>query len=209
MQWIDQYSSRRFRIVTAGYPNERTALVKTYGDVLREYEFHSESKCADPKGDACDKQTVGLLKRLHVRILKTTYIGKESNKIEEVASALVHSAQEVYAEYPDPRRDDWETKIRPALNRVEPERIAKMTGLSLRTLIICANGGRRRPHPKNQEWIAAEGATSRQLAHVRSENARRNPEIFRSNAGLVAGGRGTLLPKILHHHNLELCVIHL
>jgi len=154
MQWIDQYSGRRFRIVTAGYPNERTALVKTYGDVLREYEFHPESKCADADGNACEKQTVGLLKRLNVRILKTTYIGKESNKIEDVASALVHSAQEVYTEYPDPRRDEWESVIRPALNKVEPERVAEMTGLAVRT-IIYARTGTKRPRVKNQERIAA------------------------------------------------------
>jgi hypothetical protein len=125
MQWIDQYSGRHFRIVTTGYPNERTALVKTYGDVLREYEFHPESKCADANGEACSKQTIGLLQRRHVRVLKTTYIGKESNKIEDVASALVHSAQEVYTEYPDPRRDEWESTIRPALNKVPPERIVE------------------------------------------------------------------------------------
>jgi hypothetical protein len=153
LQWIDQYSSRRFGIVTTGYPNEHTALVKTYGDVLREYEFHPESKCADASGKACHKQTAGLLQRLHVRIEKITYIGKESNKIEDVASALVHSAQEVYTEYPDPRRDEWESMIRPALNKVQPERVAKMTGLSVRT-IIYARTGRRRPHAKHQALIA-------------------------------------------------------
>ena len=153
MQWIDQYSSRRFRIVTTGYPNERTALVKTYNDVLGEYEFHPESKCADADGNACGKQTVGLLQRLCVRIQKFTYIGKESNKIEDVASALIHSAQEVYTEYPDPRRDEWESTIRPALNKVPVEDVAKMTGRSRRTIIYWRTG-RRRPHPKNQERIA-------------------------------------------------------
>jgi hypothetical protein len=165
MQWIDQYSGRCFRVVTTGYPNERTALVKTYGDVLREYEFHPESKCADAGGNACDKQTVGLLKRLHVRILKTTYIGKESNKIEDVAAALVHSAQEVYTEYPDPRRDEWESAIRPALNKVEPERVAEMTGLAVRT-IIYARTGTKRPRVKNQERIAAAVRDLSNQGHV-------------------------------------------
>jgi hypothetical protein len=128
--------------------------VKTYGDVLREYEFHPESKCADANGNACSKQTVGLLQRLHVRILKTMYIGKESNKIEDVASALVHSAQEVYTEYPDPRRDEWESTIRPALNKVQPECMAELTGLSVRT-IIYARTGQRRPRAKHRERIAA------------------------------------------------------
>lgn len=157
MEWINQYSEsgERYRITTTGHHGSRqTARVKTFGDVLLEYEFHPESKCADADGNVCDKQTIGLLQRRHVRVEKITYIGKESNKIEDVASALIHSAKDVYTEYVDPRRDEWETKIRPALNKAEPERIAKITGLSVR-MIIYARTGKRRPQPTNQERIAA------------------------------------------------------
>ena len=45
---IDQHSKKRFRITTHGHCGTRqTARVKTYGDVVTEYEFHPESKCAD------------------------------------------------------------------------------------------------------------------------------------------------------------------
>jgi hypothetical protein len=82
MEWINQYSGERYNITTADhYVTRQTAHVKTYGDVLREYEFHPESKCADADGNVCDKQTIGLLQRRHIRIEKITYIGKESNKI--------------------------------------------------------------------------------------------------------------------------------
>ena len=41
MPWIDQYTGNSYRITTAGHSGtRRTARVKTYGDVLREYEFH-------------------------------------------------------------------------------------------------------------------------------------------------------------------------
>jgi hypothetical protein len=44
-EWIDQHSRKRFRIATHGhYGSKRTAWVKTYGDVVTEYEFHPESK---------------------------------------------------------------------------------------------------------------------------------------------------------------------
>jgi hypothetical protein len=115
-RWIDQYSGKEYRITTAGpHGNRHTARVSTYGDVLRKYEYHREAKCADARGNVCDKQTVGLLQRRHVRIDQIKYIGKESNNLEEVEAGLEHSQQNVYTEYPDPKRDEWETKIRPAL----------------------------------------------------------------------------------------------
>jgi len=75
--------------------NRHTARVKTYGDVLREYEFHAESKCADAHGQPSGKQTIGLLQRRHVRIGEIKYIGKESNSLEEVEAGLIHAAQNV------------------------------------------------------------------------------------------------------------------
>ena len=155
LDWIDQYSGKTYRITTAGYHGSRgTARVKTYSEVLSEYEFHPESKCADADGSVCRKQTVGLLQRRHIRIEQIKYIGKESNSLEDVESGMIHSVQNVYTEYPDPRRDEWRTKILPALKKVPLFRLEKMSGLSRRTLIY-ARTGRRRPHRKNQELLAA------------------------------------------------------
>jgi len=51
MAWIDRYSSNTFRISTTGDHGDReTARVKTYGEVIEEYAFHPESKCADADG---------------------------------------------------------------------------------------------------------------------------------------------------------------
>ena len=69
---------------------------------------------------------------------------------------MLHSPQTVYAEYPDPRRDEWEAKIRPALNKVSVELIAKVTGLSCRTIVYARTGPRRR-----QELIAFDSPTLR------------------------------------------------
>ena len=118
MEWIDQYSRKSYRISATGPHGTRfMARVKTYGDVLQEYEFHPESKCADTSEKPCSKQTVGLLQRRHIRVGQIKYIGKESNSLEDVQSGLIHSEQSVYTEYPDPRRDEWKTKILPALGR--------------------------------------------------------------------------------------------
>lgn len=155
--WIDQYSGKEYRITTtAAHGDRQTARVKTYGDVLLEYEYHPESKCADAEGNTCSKQTIGLLQHRHVQVERIKYIGKESNSLEEVELGLIHSEQSVYTEYPDPRRDEWQTKILPALKKVPLSRLVKTSGLSRSTLIEI-RAGRSRPHRKNQELLAEIG----------------------------------------------------
>jgi hypothetical protein len=125
--------------------------VKTYGDVLREYEYHPESKCADSDGKPCAKQTAGLLQRRHIRINGFRFIGKESNKLEEVGAGVVHDPQSVYTEYPDKRRDEWVTRTQPALKAMPLRELQKKSGLSRATLQAIRAG--RRPHPKNQSML--------------------------------------------------------
>jgi hypothetical protein len=154
-EWIDQYSGKHFRITTAGQHGTRQrARVKTCGDVLIEYEYHPEAKCADADGSACDKQTVGLLQRRHIRIDEIKYIGKESNSLEEVESGLNPAEENVYTYFPDPRRDEWATKILPALKKVPLGVLVRLSGL-FRSTLIEIRAGRSRPHPKH-------------LAHLRS-----------------------------------------
>jgi hypothetical protein len=153
MPWIEQYSKQTYGITTEGFHgNRHTARVKTYGEVLRDYEFHPESKCADAEENPCSKQTIGLLQRRHIRVKQIKYIGKESNSLEEVESGLIHSAQNVYTEYPDLRRDEWETKILPALKKAPLNLLVKMSGLSRRALMDL-RAGRSRPHRKNEQLL--------------------------------------------------------
>src|SRR2546423_13342729 len=105
MPWIDQYTGQTYKITTEGFHGSRgVARVKTYGDVLREYAFHPGTKSADAKGKPSGRQTLGLLQRRHIRVRQIIYIGKESNELEEIEAGIVHSAQSVYTEYPDPSR---------------------------------------------------------------------------------------------------------
>jgi hypothetical protein len=134
--WIDQYSGKNYKITTSGHHGDRhTARVKTYGEVLRDYEVHPESKCADAAGRPCAKQTVGLLQRRHVRIDQIKYVGKESNSLEEVDAGLLHSLDSVYTIYADARRDEWQTKILPTLKKIPLPILVEMSGLSRRTLV--------------------------------------------------------------------------
>jgi len=155
MGWIDQYSKlgKTYRITTVGHHGTRnTAHVKTYGDILQEYEFHPESKCADTIGNPCAQQTIGLLERRHIRVEQIKYIGKESNALEDVESGLIHSEQSVYTEYPDPRRDEWQAKTLPIISDAPLLKLAKMSGMSPSALKEIRSG-RARPHRRNQELL--------------------------------------------------------
>jgi hypothetical protein len=150
LEWTDQYSGQAFRIFTSEhYSSRQTASVKTFGDVISEYEFHAEPKCADSKGNTCEKTTRGLLQRRHVLIDRIRFIGKESNELEEIDAGLIHSAADAYTEFIDPSRDDWAVKIRPALKRIVLSKLRKETGFSRRALINWRTG-KSRPHPRNQ-----------------------------------------------------------
>ncbi|MGB8474132.1 MAG: hypothetical protein WCE61_08620 [Candidatus Acidiferrum sp.] len=155
-EWIDQHTGKRFRITTRGYCGSRQiARVKTYGDVVTEYEFHPEAKCADASGDVCQRQTVGLLQRRHVKIDQIKCIGKESNSLEEVDAGQVHSEKKVYTEYADPKRSKWTTKIQPALKKARLKVLVEACEKKVsRRELIELRAGRSKPHRKNQELLA-------------------------------------------------------
>ncbi|MGB8908921.1 MAG: hypothetical protein WCC84_09260 [Candidatus Cybelea sp.] len=45
------YSGKQYRIsTTLATSTKQIVRVKSYGDVLEEYEFHEEAKCADASG---------------------------------------------------------------------------------------------------------------------------------------------------------------
>jgi hypothetical protein len=150
MPWIDLYSGKQYRITTQGLHGARgKARVKTYGDVIREYAFHPGSKSADAKGNPSGKQTIGLLQRRHIRVGQIIYIGKESNKLEDIEAGTIHSAQLVYTEYPDPRREEWETKILPLLRRFPVRVLVRLTNKSA-SMLRRTLSGRSRPQANNQ-----------------------------------------------------------
>jgi hypothetical protein len=74
--------------------------------------------------------------------------------LEDVEFGLIHSEQNVYTEYPDPRRrDEWEMKTLPELKKMPLSLLVKMSGMS-RSALKEVRAGRSRPHLKNQELLA-------------------------------------------------------
>jgi hypothetical protein len=144
MRWTDQYSKvgKRYRISASALHGSRTmAAVKSYGTVLREYEYHPEAKCADATGAPCRKQTVGSLGRRHIAIDGFVFIGKESNKLEQVEEGGVPSESDVYTIFNDPGRDEWERRWLPMLRSTPVPRLLER-GVS-RATIYAARAGRQ------------------------------------------------------------------
>jgi len=153
LPWIDQYSGTQYEITTEGFHGSRgVARAKTYGEVLREYEFHPGSKSADAKGKPSGKQTFGLLHRRHLRVERIIYIGKESNRLEEIEAGVIHSPESVYTEYPDPHREEWQTRILPVLKKIPIAALMKVSGRS-RSMLARTLAGRSRPRRKNREVL--------------------------------------------------------
>lgn len=153
--WINQHTEEEYRITTKGFHGWRgRARVKTYGDVLREYEFHPGSKSADAAGNPSGKQTIGLLRRRHIRVGHVSYIGRESNRLEEVEAGIIHSAQRVYTEYPDPRREEWRTKVLPTLRKFPVRVLARLTKKSP-SMLKRTLSGKSRPQKQNQLLLAS------------------------------------------------------
>jgi hypothetical protein len=86
---------------------------------------------------------------VHIDVIK--YIGKESNSLEEVDAGLIHTEQGVYTEYPDPARDEWESVILPALQKLPLPILVKESCLTERALQKIRAG--RRPNRKNQKLL--------------------------------------------------------
>ncbi|HVR48058.1 MAG TPA: hypothetical protein VMT95_15615 [Candidatus Binatia bacterium] len=151
--WIDEHTGQRYDVTTSNVRSGDIAELDTYGEVLAEYEYHEEFKCARPDGQPCDRQTVGILDRRHVRVGELHFIGKESNRLEEVEEGTIHDLERIYTEHPDAERERevWLRNIVPRLKAMRLAGLQLLTGLSPATLKAARYG--RMPHPKNRELL--------------------------------------------------------
>ena len=61
---------------------------------------------------ASARQTGLLRRRSSDEALRSRYVGKESNRLDEVDAGLIHDPEEVYTEYVDVARDpEWEALV--------------------------------------------------------------------------------------------------
>jgi hypothetical protein len=178
MGWIDRHTGDTYRITVEDDENAHMhggpVLVKTYGSVIEEYEYHPEPKCAGADGKPCNQRTIGLLQRRHVRIGKIVPIGKESNKLEEALAGLIHDERDAMEEYPDPKRSEWRTEIVPALAKIPLPWIIAESGMLRRELQRIRAGGTI-PRSKNREKLITLVQRWKQNNHAQPAACRDSP----------------------------------
>jgi hypothetical protein len=162
LEWADRYSGDRFRIHTIGAPCPDSVKVKTNRDVLDRYRTHPEPKSLGPDLQPCGRRTRGLLKRRPVIATEISYIGKESNRLEETSAGLIHDTAEILSRYTDPALDPWHTLVVTTLRRFNRTEIAKRACLDRRTIqrLLSGRSSPRRSHCNILTTIAAELAAS-------------------------------------------------
>lgn len=71
-----------------------------------------------------------------------------------IDEGTVHSEQNVYTEYDDPKRNEWTTKIQPALKKLKLKVLEKECENKLsRREVIELRAGRSKPHRKTRELL--------------------------------------------------------
>lgn len=98
-EWIDRKTGSPLKVGIGPNLPPDTLRLKTFRDVLEEYQHHPEPKSLGPDGLPCHRQTVGLLARRPVRIANLELIGKEANMIEDVEAGMVERMEEVQLSY--------------------------------------------------------------------------------------------------------------
>lgn len=112
MKWVNAYDGTAVSIA-AGYETDGIK-VQTYRELLDSFAAHPEAKSGTPDGMPCGKETRGLLHRLHLTAIREPLaIGKESNKLEDIQSKMVHTEEEVSTVYQD--GDDAAVRVLHAL----------------------------------------------------------------------------------------------
>jgi hypothetical protein len=174
LRWTDAYEpGSRYTITTAGQAVENAVRVKTYRDVLADYRTHPEPKSSGPDGQPCARQTIGLLARRPVNVATITYIGKESNQLEDAHTGLVRDLEEILSEYPDPGRDPFDRLVRPVLQELPVQPTAEATGVSERTIKGVRAGTTRPRRSTRQQLIALTAEYARERLRATEAQAPR------------------------------------
>lgn len=155
IRWTDRYGGGSYPITTTGATGgPGIARVRTYGEVLEEYASHPEAKSAAPDGSVCGRLTIGELQRRTIEVGRIVYVGKESNRIEEVDAGVLHDEAEYLNVYPDPRRDPWLTEVLPTLRRVPTAELMKTLAVG-RSTAKRWKAGKARPRPRDAAKVHA------------------------------------------------------
>ncbi len=132
LPWVNRFTGKQHAIsVQENLMDPSVAIVRSYGSVFASFLRHAEAKSLDWDGRAGVGE--GRLERRPVREGTRAYIGKESNRIEEVGAGFWGRLEDVQAEYGQ-ALDPWRRWVIPVLKEMPLSLLMRETGLDRRTI---------------------------------------------------------------------------
>ncbi|WP_165960886.1 DNA polymerase [Actinocrispum wychmicini] len=187
-EWINKYDPNgpRYTITGGNIEDDMwgnapdVVKVVTYREVLADYSIHPEAKFADAHGEPCGPYTRGRLYRLHVRLGGIDFIGKESNKVDDVQAGLIDAADlQMIATPGDIKWDQMRDAIFLVLSRYTTTENARLAGIS-RTEYHRLQSGKTRPHPQTRNALVT------MAVHIACEDLKRSPRLVKDPRTVLA-----------------------
>jgi hypothetical protein len=153
-RWVEVPSGASVTMATPGRHKggeaPQAVAIASYGEELVRLVLHPESKMLGPGGGPCKAGTKGLLTPRPIRIAAVHVVGKEGNRLEEVATGEVTDPDEILIDYGD---DTWEHLICPVGLLIGMRRIARDSQIALSQVADILHG-RASPQPTTRAVLA-------------------------------------------------------
>lgn len=104
----------------------KSVRIATYGEELIRLVLHPEYKMLGLDGDVCKARTKGPLTPRRALVRAIHSIGKEGNRLEEIATGEVTDPDEVLMDY---ATDEWEAVVLPVLRAATTTEVARLAGM--------------------------------------------------------------------------------
>lgn len=200
LSWRNMYDpdDSTYRITTDREDLRRGAvLVKSYGQVLREYRLHPEHKFNGPDGQRCRFLTRGLLQRRVVYAAGPAHLtGKEANKLDEVQAGLHSDLSDVVTVYGGTNSKMLRTLVLPVLERYSGRTLAELLDVDRRTVDRVRRGQMPRralAHAMTQLAVdIAAGELPRTVQADRAGRSARCDRDIRTMSAWLAGRTSSL-----------------
>ena len=168
--------------------------VQAISDVLARYECKPEYKAAMPDGGPCDPLYRGVLSRRVARVRTVTYIGKESNRMEDQEAGAFGEIDDIFTRYPYEIRD----YICRALDGLSPNQVTMR--MLRRGRLTCIDG---KPVTISKQtvkkYLTGESAhlSSEQLETLRYVAAETIAPMLAVEGSAIGYGRSQISPETM------------
>ena len=169
--WVEVPSGQPVTVTAgrdrSGRSDPAVVEIATYGEELVRLVLAPEHKMLGPGGEPCKATTKGLLTPRPVVVRAVHLVGKEGNRLEEVATGEVTDPDEVLIDYGD---DEWEHIVCPAGLQMGIRLLHRETGIALSQVSELLHL-RASPYPSTRMLIADRIARWAQHSHAGRQSA--------------------------------------